>query len=103
MPFVLAPKLQNIFQSKANLDLKTIERSHNDGIFINEASPEAFDEVFFKVYEEKKFTLKDKLLQYESNYIHKYLDFINHCLFVNQKNIYLTKNNNHILRLWQLF
>ena len=30
------------------------------------------------------------------------MDFINHCLYVKQKNIYLTKNNNHILRLRQL-
>jgi hypothetical protein len=102
MPFVLAPKFQDILQNKASIDINTIERSHKDGIFINEFSPEAFDEVFFKVYEEKKFTFKDKLLQYESNYIHKYLDFINHCLFVKQKNIYLTKNNNHILRLSKL-
>jgi hypothetical protein len=102
MPFVLAPKFQNILQNKASLDINTIERSHKDGIFINEFSPEAFDEVFFKVYEEKKFNYKDKLLQYESNYINKYLDFINHCLLVKQKNIYLTKNNNHILRLSQL-
>ena len=102
MPFVLAPKFQNILYNKFRLDLNPTERSHKDGIYIDESSPEAFDEVFFKVYEEKKFTLEDKLLQYESNYIHKYLDFINHCLFVKQKNIYLTKNNNHILRLRQL-
>jgi len=102
MPFVLAPKFQNILQNKASLDINIIERSHKDGIFINEFSPEAFDEVFFKVYEDEKFTKKDKLLQYESSYINKYLDFIKHCLFVNQKKIYLTKNNNHILRLSQL-
>jgi hypothetical protein len=102
MPFVLAPKFQNILQNKASLDINIIERSHKDDIFINEFSPEAFDEVFFKVYEDEKFNYKDKLLQYESNYINKYLDFINHCLFVKQKNIYLTKNNNHILRLSQL-
>ena len=102
MPFVLAPKFQNILQNKASLDINIIERSHKDGIFINEFSPEAFDEVFFKVYEEKKFNYKNKLLQYESSYINKYLDFINHCLIVNQKKNYLTKNNNHILRLSQL-
>jgi hypothetical protein len=102
MPFVLAPKFQNILYNKSRLDLNPIERSHKDGIYIDEFSPEAFDEVFFKVYEEVKFTKKDKLLQYESSYINKYLDFINHCLLVKQKNIYLTKNNNHILRLSQL-
>jgi hypothetical protein len=102
MPFVLAPKFQNILQNKTRLNINSIERSHKDGIFINESSAEAFDEVFFKVYEENKFTFKNHLLQYESNYINKYLDFIKHCLFVNQKNIYLTKNNNHILRLTQL-
>jgi hypothetical protein len=102
MPFLLAPKFQNILYNKSRLNLNPTERSHKDGIYIDESSPEAFDEVFFKVYEEKKFTLEDKLLQYESNYIHKYLDFINHCLIVKQKNIFLTKNNNHILRLRQL-
>jgi hypothetical protein len=102
MPYVLAPKFQNIFQNIFNINLNPVERSHKDGIFINKFSPEAFDEVFFKVYEGEKYTLKDKLLQYESDYIDKYLDFIFHCLIVNQKKIYLTKNNNHILRLSQL-
>jgi hypothetical protein len=102
MPFILAPKFQNILYNKSRIELNPTERSHKDGIYIDESSPEAFDEVLFKVYEAKKFMLKDKLLQYESNYIHKYLDFIDHCLFVNQKKIYLSKNNNHILRLSQL-
>ncbi len=102
MPFVLAPKFLNIMNNKSRVGLTPNERSHKDGIYIDESSPEAFDEVFFKVYEDNKFTIKDKLLQYESNYINKYMDFINHCLFVNQKKIYLTKNNNHILRLKQL-
>ena len=60
MPFVLAPKIQKILYNKSSLDLNPIERSHKDGIYIDESSPEAFDEVLFKVYEEKKFTLEDK-------------------------------------------
>jgi len=76
MPFVLAPKFQNILQNKTRLNINSIERSHKDGIFINESSAVAFDEVFFKVYEENKFTFKNHLLQYESNYINKYLDFL---------------------------
>lgn len=102
MPFILAPKFQNILQNKTISNINPIERSHKDGIFINESSPEAFDEVFFKIYEEKNYSSVNHLKQYESKHIQEYLEFIKHCLFVNQKNIYLTKNNNHILRLTQI-
>jgi hypothetical protein len=101
MPFVLAPKLQHVIQNLTGPKINSIERSHKDGIFINKSSPEAFDEVFFKVNEEKNYHFKHHLQQYTSNYIKEYYDFIKHCLFVNQKSIYLTKNNNHILRLRQ--
>jgi hypothetical protein len=102
MPFILAPKFQNILQNKTISNINPIERSHKDDIFIDESSPEAFDEVFFKIYEGKNYSYVNCLKQYKSSHIQEYLEFINHCLCVNQKNIYLTKNNNHILRLTQL-
>ena len=51
MPFVLAPNLwSKISFDKKNIGL--IERSHGDGIKISTESPEAFEEVFWKTFDD---------------------------------------------------
>jgi hypothetical protein len=99
MPLILAPKMQKILGYFSEPTFEEVERSHQDGIMINTSSPEAFDEVFFQVYEKKYYTFKNYINEYESNHINSYIEFINHFLITNNRNIYVTKNNNHILRL----
>lgn len=99
MPLILAPKVQKLLGYFSKTIDKEVERSHQDGIMINTSSSEAFDEVFFQVYEMNTYTFKNHLNEYESKHINSYIEFINHLLVTNNRSIYITKNNNHILRL----
>lgn len=45
MPFILAPNLSKLFIRKVENSKK--KRFHNDGVFFDHDSPEAFDQVFF--------------------------------------------------------
>jgi hypothetical protein len=102
MPLILAPSIQKLLGYFSRNTVNEVERSHQDGIMINTSSSEAFDEVFFQVYEKKCYTFGNHLNEYVSNHLNSYIEFINHFLITNNKNIYITKNNNHILRLPQI-
>ena len=102
MPLILAPKMQKLLRCFFKTNVEEVERSHQDGIMINNESSEAFDEVFFQVYESNIYSFKNYLNEYESKHINSYIEFINHFLITNKRNIYITKNNNHILRLPQI-
>jgi hypothetical protein len=102
MPLILAPKMQNLLNYFSKVNENYFERSHNDGIMINEYSSEAFDEVFFQVYEGNRYIFKNHLNEYHSKYINDYIEYINYFLYLNNKNIYICKNNNHIVRLPQI-
>lgn len=80
MPFVLAPKLSRLTHTFNAISEQ--ERSHNDGILISARSPEAFDEVFFRVNKEEK------------NISELYSNYIKSILILNGKTRYLSKNNN---------
>jgi len=97
-----APKMQKLLRCFFKTNVEEVERSHQDGIMINNESSEAFDEVFFQVYESNIYSFKNYLNEYESEHINSYIEFINHFLITNKRNIYITKNNNHILRLPQI-
>tara|TARA_B100001057_G_C22855045_1_gene952374 strand:+ start:2614 stop:3579 length:966 start_codon:yes stop_codon:yes gene_type:complete len=82
MPFILSPNFSTFFNTK---DIASTERSHQDGIFYNMESPEAFDEIFFD--NNNKF-IKDELLNY-----------VQLILLSENKNKYLSKNNSNIKRI----
>ena len=98
MPMLLSPNLW-----KKKLKIEKHERAHNDGIIIDGNSPEEFDEYFWKAF------LKDS---YIDDYLHphevgvdelkKYITYIKLLCFSKQKNKYISKNNNNILRLSSL-
>ena len=50
MPFVLTPLIWNKFSRGLRRPAVSRERSHSDGLEINEDSPEAFEEVLWKKY-----------------------------------------------------
>ena len=87
MPFVLAPNLWSKL-SFINKDIDLVERSHGDGIQISLESPEAFEEVFWKTYKDKK---DDSIKKFQT-----YISLIN---AKNKKNRYLSKNNQNINRI----
>ena len=87
MPFVLAPNLwRKIYRQKIDFGLK--ERAHGDGIKFSIDSPEAFEEVFWKTFEEDKSEVLSKFKVYIENILHKY-----------DKERYLSKNNQNIRRV----
>lgn len=98
MPFLLLP---NLWKNKKQIERQ--ERAHRDGIQIDADSPEEFDEYFWKVFTNNAYIqnelhthpINDELL----SKFDKYISLI--CLAKN-KNQYLSKNNNNILRIADL-
>ena len=104
MPFVLMPnlwlKLSRTFRSHK----EEVERAHGDRILVNFDSPEAFEEVFWRVYCGKDYIQDDKLTAHDPNLeirdeFKRYVALILASADDNQQQKYLSKNNNNILRL----
>jgi len=104
MPFVLMPctwkKLSSPFQKARQQK----ERAHGDGIFVGFDSPEAFEEVFWRVFCSKEYifetslgphAVSDEVLDYFRIYVQRIIS----CENSRSKQRYLSKNNNNILRL----
>lgn len=77
------------------------ERAHGDNILINEESPEAIDEIFWKNQLGNNYILDKQMVLHEPSEsdLKAYKKFIQLHLFKAQQSTYLTKNNNTILRL----
>lgn len=93
VPFLLFPDI-SIRGKKKN---KTIERSHKDGIQINNYSPESFDEYFFQV------ALKNAYVGLYTKSEHKvtpsiYNNYVGYQSLVPGNKRYISKNNNFLLR-----
>jgi len=87
MPFILAPNFwKKISPSKSHTILQ--ERAHGDSVIVSTNSPEAFEEVFWKTFNNDS---KNK------NELFK--KFISLVLKKNYKTRYLSKNNQNIRRL----
>ena len=86
MPFILAPNIWSRINSNHKTELS--ERAHGDGILVNTESPEAFEEVFWKTFSDSDLETKTKFKKY-----------INLIKTKNNKNRYLSKNNQNIKRL----
>lgn len=87
MPFVLAPNLwSKISPRKINREVK--ERAHGDGINFSIDSPEAFEEVFWKTFDDADQETFEKFKIYIANILYRY-----------NKERYVSKNNQNIRRL----
>jgi hypothetical protein len=100
MPFVLAPNLWRNISGKAKREAESQERAHGDGIRIDFDSPEALDEVFWRVHYGDQYILEDSLAEKrpEPEVLDAYKDYVNLALKGTEKR-YLCKNNNNILRI----
>ena len=87
MPFVLCPNINKFLFKKKNLASKPIKRFHNDGLYIQESSPESFDEVFFSLFESDSINSEELKI------------YINLILYSYSKNRYLSKNYNNFKRI----
>ena len=82
IPFILSPNFSRLY-NKSSLPIK--ERLHKDGIYFDNNSPEAFDEIFFN---NKKSFIKNELLNYISLIIQS-----------RKKKKYVSKNNLNFKRI----
>ena len=82
MPFVISPRL-NLFNKK---NIQKRERLHNDGLKFDLDTPEALDNVFFQLFNDKEIDLE--LENYTNSILEKY-----------KKKRYLSKNNNIFRKL----
>ena len=101
MPFITSPNLWNkILGNKTTSNVSKV-RAHKDGIQVNIGSPEALDEVFWRVKLNNNYIHSDKLVIHEVNeeVINEFRKFVSLILYRYKKNLYLSKNNNNLLRL----
>ena len=101
MPFVLAPNCWSILSAFSSKEIIKKERIHGDGIYVNHTSPEAFDEVFWRICSGDDYIKAEKLEPYSANssQIKKYQQYVGAILYRYGKTRYLSKNNNNILRI----
>ena len=103
MPFVLAPNLWARL-SRHRQKTETKERAHGDGIKIGVESPEALDEVYWRVVSGIDYVMPGGLRPHAPNNeaIAGYADYIRLILRRTGRSRYLSKNNNMLLRLASL-
>ncbi|MEZ5654630.1 MAG: sulfotransferase [Sphingobium sp.] len=104
MPFVLAPNLWRKLSSRSDNPGSKSERAHGDGIEVDFHSPEALDEVYWRVFAGGAYIRPDRLISHrpDQDLIDGYRDLISLILLRTGKLRYLAKNNNNILRLGAL-
>ena len=99
MPFVMAPNLWSAVSRSSSLARK--ERSHGDGLEVDLDSPEALDEVYWRLTSGADYIGADALRphQPDADALEGYETLIRLVLLKTGKARYLAKNNNNILRL----
>ncbi len=87
MPFILSPNIWSKLNKNSTLLYKQ-ERAHGDGIKIDTSSPEAFEEIFWKTFDDN-----------DSDSHLEFMYFVQLLCLKYKKNRYLSKNNQNITRI----
>jgi hypothetical protein len=100
MPFIILPNLWSKISSRIKKGEDKI-RAHNDRILVNIDSPEALDEIFWRVKLQHQYIFPNKLLVHKVDEftINEYINFISLILYKYKKEFYISKNNNNLLRI----
>jgi hypothetical protein len=101
MPFVMAPNLWSVISGGSAKTMVSQERAHGDGMLVDFDSPEALEEVFWRVFCESEYIFKTHLvsMKADSDVIEKFRQYISLVLCRYGGERYLSKNNNNVLRL----
>ena len=101
MPFVLAPNAWARLTSLSRRDLASRERAHGDGIAVDADSPEALDEVFWRVLCGPSYIGRRTLrpMRADAEVLDRLRRYVALVLKRYGADRYLSKNNNNILRL----
>lgn len=104
MPFVLAPNLWARLSSKGSKPSQKAERAHGDGIEVDTQSPEALDEVYWRIFDGASYIRADGLVPHapDEDLLSGYRDLIRLVLRKTATRRYVCKNNNNILRIGTL-
>ncbi|MFK7876191.1 MAG: sulfotransferase [Paracoccaceae bacterium] len=106
MPFVMAPNLWSRLQSKSSRYVAAAERAHGDGIVVDADSPEALEEVFWRVFlGDQYLNSSEGLLPHSipADVIDSFRKYVALIVKKADGTRYLSKNNNNILRIDGLF
>lgn len=101
MPFIMAPNLWRVLANLSPRNKEMQERSHGDGLNVNYDSPEALEEVFWRVFCGADYIQNKGLVPMSASdeITGKFRSFIALILKDHRDKRYLSKNNNNILRL----
>lgn len=104
MPFVLAPNLWAGLNRRGREPGRRSERAHGDGIEVDTHSPEALDEVYWRVFDGKSYITPSGLRPHapDAALVAGYRDLIRLVLRRTGRARYVSKNNNNILRILPL-
>lgn len=104
MPFALAPNSWAKISNLSRKDKAAEMRAHDDGILVDFDSPEAIEEVFWRVACGPDYIRDDRLVPMSADraVLDDFHDYISLLLLQNPTKRYLSKNNNNILRLASL-
>lgn len=101
MPFVLAPNIWSKLTQNSTKSMQKEMRAHGDEIMIDYDSPEAFEEVFWRVFAGNDYIYAKYLAPHEPDMhlLETFRDYVALVCLKYLKQRYLSKNNNNILRL----
>jgi len=101
MPFVLAPNLWAAVAGRWAARGAAFERPHGDGLKVDYDTPEAFEEVFWRVFEGDAYIRPDALVPMTADprTVAAYRDYVALVLKRAGGSRYLAKNNYNVLRL----
>jgi hypothetical protein len=101
MPFVLAPNLWQRISSLSRASMQARERAHGDGILVDFDSPEALEEVFWRVVAGSNYIREDCLVPMvaDTDTQERFRRYVAAILCGHPGKRYLSKNNNNVLRL----
>lgn len=100
MPFVLAPNLWKKLRGNRAKTTGAHERAHGDRIQVDEQSPEAFEEVFWRIADGDAYLAEDHLAAHEPDgtTLEEFRAFVARVVGASGLR-YLSKNNSNLLRL----
>ena len=101
MPFVLAPNTWARLTGLSRRDVAARERAHGDGIIVDVDSPEALEEVFWRVFCGPAYIGPETLrpMEADDDVLEQFRRYVAIILKRYQADRYLSKNNNNLLRL----
>jgi hypothetical protein len=104
MPFVLAPGLWSRITSSSRRHREATLRAHGDGVMVDFDSPEALEEVFWRIFCGPAYIRDDRLVAMRANAetVERLRRYVAVILKRYDCGRYLSKNNNNILRLGSL-